>query len=86
MAKRPVWQLHLSTMVILVILAGAMMPFSFAYYKNRVEYFAWDGDTDFFPWIKPAALIFVILFPTLILFFVGVICEYLIRRRRSKSD
>jgi succinate dehydrogenase hydrophobic anchor subunit len=80
--KRAYWQIHLSTAVILVVVAGLLLAFVIKEVQANLEYAAKLK----YPapkatgWSKA-----VVLFYILILMGVGGSCEWFIRRREARK-
>jgi hypothetical protein len=82
-ARRAYWQIHLSTAVILVLVAGLMLPFVIEEVRANLE----DAAKLKYPtptvrgWLRA-----IVLFYFLILVAVGALCERFIRRREGRRQ
>lgn len=84
--KRPWFQLHLSTAIVLMFAAGGLMQFSVSCYRQALEYYTWEGDTEpLFPWVRPVAVVLLIIGSISVLGLTTILCEYLIRRSKARK-
>jgi hypothetical protein len=83
--KRRFWQIHFSTAVICSFYIALAMPLLLWWYRFMLDKYTWEADTEpLFPWVKPVAILVVMIFLGVPALFIAFVCEYLIRRR-SKS-
>jgi hypothetical protein len=85
--KRPSWQIHLLTAIVLVVIAGALLLFVIHELRANAEFAAQFK----YPAVRPRGFypaetatgesIAVVLIYLLTVFVNGALCEYLIRRQ-----
>lgn len=86
MTKRPWFQIHLSTAIVLMVVGGAMVLGAMSYW-DHLSYMWTDEELGwhFAPFIGRIAVPLMIAFFLLTLFVVGGACEFLVRRRRPQQ-
>ena len=56
--RRAWFQIHLSTAIVLMFVAGGLMYFSASYYRYALDHSTWEGDKEpLFPWVRPGVVV-----------------------------
>jgi hypothetical protein len=80
------FQIHLSTAIALMLIAGALIPVCLSLFNSILKTYTYENDAEpFFSWVKPLAtvLAFIIFLTTLLL--SAVVSEFFIRRRETRK-
>src|SRR5438552_3218891 len=60
--RRPWFQIHLSTAIVLMFVAGGLIKFSATFYRYALDYYTFEGDSEpLFPWVRPVVVALLVV-------------------------